>query len=285
MKVGVLKMKSLKIYQVDVFAEKVFKGNPAAVCILDEKIEAELMQAIACEMNLSETAFLIPYKGDIKSNEFQIRWFTPISEVSLCGHATLAASEVLFNHIKIPFKEILFYSKSGLLKAHNDIYGISLDFPIDDPINIPSSKYNHKELLKAMGISKCLNTFYGKETKKLVIHLESQREVLEITPNYEQMLALDMDWIRGVGVTAPMGDGYDFITRYFNPWAGVNEDPVTGSVHTLLAAYWSDILGKKELRAYQASQRGGEMILRIKENHRLAIIGKAKLVLKGELYI
>lgn len=279
-------MESIDIYQVDAFTEEVFKGNPAAVCVLDEKIKPELMQAIAYEMNLSETAFVVPKGNDLVSGkEFAIRWFTPNKEVPLCGHATLAASEVLFNYIRIPFKEILFHSKSGILRATKETQGISLDFPIDVPMDITSTKYNYKELLKAMGIIKCENIFYGKETKKLVIHLKSQKDVLDITPNYEQMIALDMDWIKGVGVTAPMEDNYDFITRYFNPWAGVNEDPVTGSVHTLLAKYWSDILEKKELIAYQASQRGGEMILRMKENQRLAIIGNAKLILRGKLYI
>jgi len=274
----------IQIFQVDTFTDKVFKGNPAAVCMLDAEINDEIMQSIALEMNLSETAFVMPDNKNVGSrNEFKIRWFTPNREVPLCGHATLAASEILFNHRKIPFDDIVFSSKSGFLRAHKDIHGISLDFPADEPIKISSSEYN--SLIKAMGILKYKNIILGRETKKLVIHLDSQKDVLEVNPNYGQMLALDMDFIKGVGVTAPMESCHDFMTRYFNPWAGVNEDPVTGSVHTLLAPYWSNILCKRELKAYQASKRGGEMILRIKENRRLEMIGKAKVVLKGELYI
>ena len=143
----------------------------------------------------------------------------------------------------------------------------------------------YSDLLKAMGILKYENIIIGKDTKKLVVHLGCQNEVLEINPNFEQMKSLNISSIKGVGVTAEAEYGHDFISRYFNPWAGVNEDPVTGSVHTLLATYWSSILNKEELKAYQASKRGGEIILRIQKNNRLALIGKSKIILSGELYI
>ncbi len=274
----------IQIYQVDAFTNKVFKGNPAAVCLLEKELEEEMMQSIAFEMNLSETAFVLQENnGKEKTNEFRIRWFTPNREVPLCGHATLAASEVLFNQLNIPFDEIVYSSKSGILKAHKDVYGISLDFPIDEAIDIPLEQFD--DLLRAMGISKYRNIFFGEETKKLVINLESVEEILQVSPNYELMTRLDIDDIKGVGITAHSGDEHDIITRYFNPWAGVNEDSVTGSVHTLLASYWSEVLGKNELKAYQASKRGGEMVLRIKENKRVEMIGEAKTILKGVMNI
>ncbi|WP_432664915.1 PhzF family phenazine biosynthesis protein [Wukongibacter baidiensis] len=272
----------IQIYQVDAFTNIAFKGNPAAVCILEKELEEEMMQAIAYEMNLSETAFVIQENnGEEKTNEFKIRWFTPNREVPLCGHATLAASEVLFNQLNIPFDEIIYRSKSGILKAQKDVYGISLDFPIDEAIDVPLEQFD--DLLKAIGISKYRNIFLGKKTKKLVIHLESVEEILQVNPNYELMTRLDIDNIKGVGVTTYSGEENDIISRYFNPWAGVNEDSVTGSVHTLLASYWSEILGKNELKAYQASKRGGSMVLRIKENKRLDMIGEAKTILRGVL--
>ncbi|WP_432409548.1 PhzF family phenazine biosynthesis protein [Wukongibacter sp. M2B1] len=275
---------SIEMYQVDAFTKEAFKGNPAIVCILEKELGDEMMQAIACEMNLSETAFIIQERNnDKKNNKFKIRWFTPNREVSLCGHATLAASEVLFNQLNIPFNEIVYVSKSGILRAHKDVYGISLDFPLDSAINIEFERFNG--LLNAMGISNYRNIFYGRETKKLVIHLESVKEILEVSPDFELMTRLDIDDIKGVGITAYSGEDHDIITRYFNPWAGVNEDSVTGSVHTLLASYWSKILIKSELRAYQASKRGGEMVLRIKENKRVEMIGQAKTILKGRLHI
>ncbi|MFZ5966416.1 MAG: PhzF family phenazine biosynthesis protein [Bacillota bacterium] len=282
MKIQKNRMEPIEIFQVDSFTKEAFRGNPAMVCILDKTIDDELMQKIAFEFSLSETAFLLP-KLDNKKNEYEIRWFTPKNEVPLCGHATLAASEVLFTYKKILFDEIIYYSKSGILKAKKDIYGISLDFPLDEPKVIISNLYD--ELVKTMGITNYENIFLGNNTKKLVIHLKNQEEVLKVQPNYEQMKKMNIEGIKGVGITSTYNEKYHFITRYFNPWAGVNEDPVTGSVHTLLASYWSNILGVKELKAYQASYRGGEMILRIKDNNRLEIIGDARIIFNGELNI
>lgn len=271
--------RAINIYQVDAFTNKLFKGNPAAVCILDKPIEDSIMQSIALELNLSETAFVLPKKNNL----FELRWFTPKKEVALCGHATLGASEVLFNEIDIGYDEIIYETKSGKLKAKKDVDGIILDFPIDEPIVDVS--LNVDNLLKAMGIFRYKKIIYGKRTKKLVLHLKNEEEVMKIKPDFEHMKKLDLKNIKGVAVTARMNEKYDFITRYFNPWVGVNEDPVTGSVHTLLASYWSDILNKKILKAYQTSQRSGEILLRLKENNRLELVGKALIVLKGEIYI
>lgn len=271
--------KIIDIYQVDAFTDEAFKGNPAAVCILDNTIEDRKMQLIASEMNLSEIAFILPKER----NTFQLRWFTPKEEVPLCGHATLAASEVLFNEIGIDNNEIIYETKSGILRANKDADGIILDFPRDEYKIYNNSDINY--LLKAMGISDYKKIIYGKGTKKLVVHLENEKEVININPDFEVMKKFHLTNIKGVGVTAQTKGKYDFITRYFNPWAGVNEDSVTGSVHTLLATYWKDILDKKILRVYQASQRSGEILLRIKENKRVELVGKALIVLKGKFFI
>lgn len=278
------KKKRIEMFHVDSFTKQWFKGNPAIVCILEELIDEDLMQKIAFEANLSETAFLIPkVKSEEKSNEYDIRWFTPKKEVSLCGHATLAASKILFDYKKIPFDEIIYHSKSGILKSKRDILGISLDFPLDEVEQISSKQYD--ELLDALGIQSYENIFVGKTTKKLVIHLNNKKEVLNLCPDFEKMKRLNTDGIKGVGITSIDDGKFHFITRYFNPWVGVNEDPVTGSVHTLLASYWFSILGIQELKSYQASYRGGEITLRIKDKKRLEIIGEARIVFGGELYL
>ena len=274
-------IRAARIFLVDAFTQKVFRGNPAMVCILDKSEDDELMQKIAFEFNLSETAFLLPKFDEInKSNEYEIRWFTPLREMPLCGHATLAASKVLFDYEKVSSDEIIFHSQSGVLKAKRDACGISMDFPLDEPEEVQPHQYD--EILKAMGVSQYEHIFLGQGTRKLVIRLKSPQEVMDIQPKFEELKKLRVDGIKGVGITSIDNKEYHFITRYFNPWAGVNEDPVTGSVHTLLAAYWSRIMGIKELKAYQASERGGELLLRIKENNRLEIVGEAKVIFRGE---
>jgi PhzF family phenazine biosynthesis protein len=277
-------MKKIKFYQVDAFTNECFKGNPAGVCVLEELIEEKYMQLIAKEMNLSETAFVQSLDGNPinQTNVFSLRWFTPKYEVDLCGHATIAASEILFNNLGIKNEQIIYETKSGRLTAHRRNKGIALDFPIDEALNINLSN----ELLETIGIKSYENAIIGKNTKKLVIHLKTEGEVLKVTPDFEKMkaLRLEMD-IKGVGITCIGNEKYDFISRYFNPWAGVNEDPVTGSVHTLLVSYWGKLLNKNELKAYQASNRGGEIILRILTDKRVELIGQAVVVLKGELLI
>lgn len=277
-------MKIIQVYQVDAFTNECFKGNPAGVCVLEEELEVRHMQLIAKEMNLSETAFVQSLEGKPinQTNIFSLRWFTPKYEVDLCGHATIATSKILFNNIGIRNEQIIYETKSGRLIAHNTNKGIALDFPIDEPLNIDLSN----DILEAIGIEIFENAIIGKNTKKLVIHLKTESEVLKLTPNFEKMKSLEfkMD-VRGIGITCIGNGKYDFISRYFNPWAGVNEDPVTGSVHTLLASYWGELLNKNEMKAYQASDRGGEIVLRILSGDRVELIGQAVVVLKGELYI
>jgi PhzF family phenazine biosynthesis protein len=274
--------KKFKMYLVDAFTSIAFRGNPAAVCLLDEPIPDQTMQAIAAEMNVSETAFVLPKTGE--GNAFSLRWFTPVMEMPLCGHPTLAASMVLFDDLLIPFDKIKYETQRGTLIAQKDPLGIVLDFPLDQPIEANFPQLD--ELLQAMGIADYKCIFLGETTKKLVIHLHSAHEVRALAPNFERMKHISVEHIKGVGVTSS-GNIFDCdcVTRYFNPWAGVNEDPVTGSVHTLLGYYWAKLLRKEEIHAYQASHRGGEMILRIRDHGRIELIGKAVITLKGEIYI
>ncbi|CVK19011.1 PhzF family phenazine biosynthesis protein [Sporomusa sphaeroides] len=277
-------MKVIPIYYVDAFTKECFTGNPAAVCVLTESIEDKYMQLIAKETNLSETAFVQPLAGQAvhQANRYSLRWFTPKCEVDLCGHATIATSKILFNRLGINGEQIIYETKSGRLTARKTDQGISLDFPIDDfsPVAVPAA------IIEAMGIESYENAIIGNNTKKLVICVKTKSDVLKLTPDFEKMKNIEFAMtVKGVGVTCSGDEDYDCISRYFNPWAGINEDPVTGSVHTVLAAYWSKLLKKSELRAYQASDRGGEMVLRILTGNRVELIGQAVVVLKGELYI
>lgn len=276
-------MKALDIYQIDAFTNECFRGNPAGLCILKEEIQEDCLCLIAREMNLSETAFVIPADGmtPADSHLFHLRWFTPKNEMPLCGHATLGAAKVLFDDIGINTKVIVFQTKSGCLYAQRHQKGITLDFPLDEPMTVdpPAS------LMKAMGIYDYENAFCGKNTNILIIHVRNEKEVAALKPNFEKMLAYSPGKVGGVGVTCEGKGQFDFKSRYFNPWVGVNEDPVTGSMHTLLAAYWGGLLDKKLMKAFQASSRGGEVTLELKEDGRVGLIGEAVIILKGSLLI
>lgn len=273
-------MNLLKIYQVDVFTDEPFKGNPAAVCILDEKIEEEKMKAIAAEMNLSETAFVLPINTE--ANIYSLRWFTPEVEVPLCGHGTIGTAKVLFDVMKIDSDEIVFETKSGKLIAKRYDDGIGIDMPLDEYEDIDLSA----DLLSSIGLGEYMDAKVGKTTRKLIIRVDSEEEILKLNPDFNKMKSLKFEEdIKGVAITTDNTNNYDFLSRYFNPWAGINEDPVTGSVHTVLGNYWGDILNKKELVAYQASARGGKLILKLKDENRLELIGESIIVLKGDMYL
>jgi PhzF family phenazine biosynthesis protein len=276
--------KAIPIYQVDAFTDEAFKGNPAAVCILQDKLKDELMAKIASEMKLSETAFTYPLgnKPLQETKAFSLRWFTPKVEVSLCGHATLATATVLFREIKVNANEIGFKTKSGNLTAKEDERGICLSFPSDNPMRIETPK----QLLRAVGVKDFSNILYGKNTKSLLIHLSSEEDVRGLTPDYGLMESTTVGMeIESVIVTAKGSHPYDFISRFFSPWIGINEDPVTGAAHTVLAPYWSRLLNKNEMRAYQASARGGELAVRLKPDNVVELIGNAIIVVKGRLMI
>ena len=258
------------IYQVDAFTSEVFGGNPAAVCILDTWLPDPMMQQIAMENNLSETAFLVR-SGDV----YEIRWFTPGVEVDLCGHATLASAFVLFTELESEATHIDFHSpRSGALSVSRESDGLlTLNFPADvmapiDPI---------PELDLAMGKEATVR-LKGKTDIMLVF--DSQDEIEALNPNFFLLKNLD---VRGVIATAP-GKEVDFVSRFFAPQSGVDEDPVTGSAHTSLTPYWAQILGKNRLTARQLSKRGGALTCELL-GERVLIAGRAILYLKGEIYI
>lgn len=264
-------------YQVDAFASKPFGGNPAVVCLMEEFPQEEVMQNIAMEMNLSETAFVVPDRAG--KDLFQLRWFTPCVEVSLCGHATLATSRVIFDRVSSEVKELSFNTKSGLLKVRQQESLLVMDFPKDHP----EEAYGQPGLLGAMGLKDVVEVRYGRKTGKLLVRVDDPKELLGLRPDFRQMLESENpNQVGGVIVTAGAWGEYDFVSRYFAPWKGVDEDPVTGSAHTLLVPYWSEVLGKTHFKAYQASRRGGELYLSLRQD-RVSIAGDAVVVVQGEL--
>lgn len=260
----------LTLYQIDAFTDHVFGGNPAAVCILDSWLKGELMQKIAQENNLAETAFVVQ-----KNSTFEIRWFTPETEVDLCGHATLAAAYVLFNYHGYTENTIRFYSsRSGKLAVEKGVEGfMTLDFPADDNASIRGVP----EIEKAIGLTP-IKTIKGK-TDYLLIY-NSQDEIEAIKPNFHLLSLLDC---RGVIVSAK-GRHADFVSRFFAPQCGIPEDPVTGSAHTTLTPYWSKVLNKTQMTAKQLSKRGGNLICEYNGN-RVKISGRAVPYLTGEIEI
>ena len=261
---------AVPLIQVDAFTDQPFAGNPAAVCILPEPRDEGWMGRVAQEMNLSETAFLSPHEGG-----YQLRWFTPTVEVDLCGHATLASAHALWElGYLAPDAPANFHTRSGLLTAGRDGDWIVLDFPAtpEQPCSVPPG------LAGALGAEP---RYVGQTRFDYLVELESEQAVRALRPNIAAMGALG---VRGVMVTARAGSGpYDFVSRYFAPGAGIDEDPVTGSTHCCLGPFWSARLGKPDLLAYQASARGGVMGVRV-ALPRVHLRGQAVTVLRGELY-
>ncbi|MEB0045032.1 MULTISPECIES: PhzF family phenazine biosynthesis protein [unclassified Pseudomonas] len=257
----------LEFYQVDAFSERPFSGNPAMVYRLDAWLADELMQKIAAEHNLSETAFVVR-----EGMGWHIRWFTPVTEVALCGHATLASAYVLFDLYKEPVERLDFISKSGPLSVSREGERLWLDFPT----LMPTAVADTQNIERVLGV-KAVEVLGA---HKLFVVLESEQAVLDCQPD---MVALaKLPW-PGAIVTAK-GTSHDFVSRYFAPAVGLNEDPVTGSAHCSLIPYWSKRLGKSSLTAYQRSARGGELFCRL-EGDRVKIGGKATLVASGTLML
>jgi PhzF family phenazine biosynthesis protein len=257
----------MKIFQVDAFTSRLYSGNPAAVVPLHEWPEDEIMQNIAMENNLAETAFFVP-DGD----NFHIRWFTPKVEVDLCGHATLATAHVLYNHLGYMRDELLFNSRSGILRVFREGKRYILDFPVDelDPAELPDG------LLASLGGREPLFCYQGK-TDYLLIY-EKQSDIESMKPDFTLMGKVKA---RGIIVSAP-GEWVDVVSRFFGPQVGINEDPVTGSAHTSLTPYWSRQLAKSEFTARQLSERGGDLICR-NRGLRVEIGGEAVTFLEGEI--
>ncbi len=258
-----------KIYQVDAFTAEVFGGNPAAVCPLDKWLSDELLQKIAMENNLAETAFYVK-----KDNVYEIRWFTPTVEVDLCGHATLAAAFVLFNNEGHVGNEINFFShRSGKLNVCKKGEYLTLNFPTD-----VFEKAELSDILTAGFNIKPKEAYKGKTDYMFVF--ENEKEIKELVPNFEKINKID---VRGVIVTAK-GNNVDFVSRFFAPQSGINEDPVTGSAHTTLTPYWSKQLNITELSAIQLSERKGYLNCKYLGD-RVEISGLAKLYLIGEIFV
>ena len=257
----------LNIYQVDAFTEKVFEGNPAAVCPLEEWVSDDVLQRIAEENNLSETAFFVP-----EDRGFKLRWFTPAAEVDLCGHATLAAAYVLYKHLGFSGPEISFRTRSGVLIVKKTEKGLSMDFPasMPEPVEAPDN----------------LVTGLGRKPQEVlaafdyIVVLESEGEIENLHPDFSKWLDLDL---RGVVATAP-GEEVDFVSRCFYPKLRVNEDPVTGSAHCELAPYWGKRLGRKNLTAKQLSKRAGLVECALVED-RVILSGNAVSYLQGHIII
>ena len=263
----------MQIVQVDAFAERAFEGNPAAVCLLTEFPSADWMQAVAREMNLSETAFLKRIEAG-----FELRWFTPEVEVDLCGHATLASAHFLWQSGELATSEdARFHTLSGLLVARRQNEWIEMDFPSEPPIESPAPT----GLLEALGASPA---FTGRNRFDWLVEVGSEAEVRSLQPDFQSLRELCE---RGVMVTSiAESEEFDFVSRFFAPAAGVDEDPVTGSAHCCLGPYWSAKLGKTELVGFQASQRGGVVRVRPQDDKaRVILAGRAVTVLRAELMI
>ncbi len=259
----------LTIYQVDAFTDKPFAGNPAAVCLLPAPRDEVWMQNVAGEMNLSETAFLHPEKDG-----WRLRWFTPAVEVALCGHATLASAHILWETHQLPSAETAhFHTRSGLLTAWRNDSGIEMDFPAKtaEPADAPAG------LAEALGVKP---VFVGRSAFDYLVEVESAATVRAMKPNFTRLGELP---VRGVIVTARSDrPEFDFVSRFFAPASGVNEDPVTGSAHCTLGPFWRAKINKSEFTAFQASTRGGIVKVRV-AGDRVFLGGQAITVLRGEL--
>ncbi len=263
----------MKIYQVDAFSARLFHGNPAAVVPCEAFPTDEVMQQIAAENNLAETAFFSPVSGGV-AGRYRLRWFTPELEMDLCGHATLASAHVLWTELGETSGTIVFDSRSGPLPVARKGDLISLDFPARP--GVPAVVTD--ALVRALG--RPPSAVY--RSRDLMCVYENKRDVHELTPDMAALARIDA---LGVIVTAP-GAGHDFVSRFFAPGAGVPEDPVTGSAHCTLVPYWAGRLGKVDLAAHQVSRRGGELFCRYDEaGGRVHIAGKATTYLRGEIRV
>jgi len=258
-----------RIFQVDAFAARRFSGNPAAVMPLDSFLADSALQAIAQENNLSETAFLVRENGD-----YRLRWFTPAAEVPICGHATLASAAVVLERLEPARNEVVFHTQSGPLTVKRAETGYVMDFP-STPSERVALPPGFADALGVVPSEVFANSF------NYMAVLESAEAVRGLVPDMAALARLDRP---GISVTAPGDGGYDFISRYFAPAKGVPEDPVTGSAHCMLTPYWANRLGKTELRAFQASRRGGEVACRL-VGDRVELKGSCVFYLEGEAEI
>lgn len=259
----------IPIFQVDAFANRRFTGNPAAVMLMDSFLEDSMLQLIAAENNLAETAFLVP-----QANDYLLRWFTPTTEVPLCGHATLASAAVVMERLESNRSRVVFHSASGPLTVSRTEKGYVMDFPA----RLPKHVETPPGIAVALGVVPIEIVTDG---FNYLVLLESAQLVRELTPDIAAIARLDRS---GVIVTAPGDNNYDFISRYFAPAKGIPEDPVTGGAHCGLAPYWAKRVNKTAFLAYQASKRGGEIVCRL-VGDRVELEGSCVFYLEGEVEI
>jgi PhzF family phenazine biosynthesis protein len=257
------------IFQLDAFATRRFAGNPAAVMPMDSFLDDAMLQAIAAENNLAETAFLVP-----EGSDYHLRWFTPLTEVPLCGHATLASAAVVMERLEPARSSVIFHTASGPLTVNRAETGYVMDFPArpSEPVSTPPGL---ADALGVVPIEAFVNAF------NYMALVESEQVLLALAPDMATLARMDRP---GVIVTTHGDEAYDFVSRYFAPAKGIPEDPVTGAAHCMLAPYWAKRLGKTVFRAFQASQRGGEMICRL-IGDRIEIEGTCVFYMEGEAEI
>jgi len=261
--------KVIKKYQIDAFTSTLFRGNPAAVCVLDKWLEDILLQQIATEHNLSETAFIIP-----KNDQYEIRWFTPTMEVKLCGHATLASAYVINKYIDTETKEITFSSLSGPLKVKLQEENLLMRFPIQKPTDT-----EYRTLFMNCFNHTPTNVYKGGEF--FIFEYETEEDIKTLKPDLSLIRLMD----NAIGIIATAkGKQTDYVCRLFAPAAGINEDPATGSIQTSLAPFWAERLNKNEMSVSQLSKRGGDIIVKL-DGHYVLIGGKVKLYSEGNIYI
>uniref|UniRef100_A0A8D2ZTA8 Phenazine biosynthesis-like protein domain containing 2 n=1 Tax=Scophthalmus maximus TaxID=52904 RepID=A0A8D2ZTA8_SCOMX len=276
-------MIEIPVFTLDAFTNLPFKGNPAAVCPLVQELNDDLYQKIAAEINLSETAFITrlnPSDSFSSGSRFRLRWFTPTTEVNLCGHATLASAAVLFQHKENVNPVLVFETKSGDLAVTKQGEGYIMDFPLNPPTQEA-----------AVGKHAVKDVYLSANTKKLMVRLADSCDRSVLTSLKVDPVALQSSErsgrVKGLILTMKGSPdcqpGYDFYSRYFAPWNGIPEDPVTGSAHTVLGSYWSEKLGKKKMLAYQCSGRGGELELEVRDDGRINIAGQTVTVLQGTI--
>jgi PhzF family phenazine biosynthesis protein len=266
----------LKTYIVNAFTEGIACGNPAGVVLLQEDLPQDFMQKIAFDINKSETAFV----RRTGHGEFSIRWFAPLTEVPICGHATLGASKVIFqNHPDL--SKIKFSYKDGTITVNQDEErNIAMLFPLDE-YKVIDIDPEFCQFFNLREVKACIQ---GVNTRKVILILDEEVDLRSVKPDYQRMKESKGKSDYGIGITK-LSKQHDFESRYFNPWYGVDEDPVTGSVHTVLANYWGRQLNKKVMTAYQNSQCPGELILSIKDEGMVEIKGKARIFIEGQIEI
>jgi PhzF family phenazine biosynthesis protein len=263
---------SMPLLHIDAFTAEAFRGNPAAVCLLDAPRADLWMQQVAAEMNLSETAFVEP-----RADGFHLRWFTPVAEVNLCGHATLATAHALWETGRLPKTEIArFHTRSGVLTAAHDGQWIELNFPVVAPEAVAPPA----GLIEGLGLAATDVRYVGRGGTDYVVEVSTEATVRGLRPDFVRLGSVEC---RGVTVTSASADeSCDFVSRFFAPKVGINEDPVTGSAHCRLVPYWSARLGRTEMQAHQVSARGGVLRVRL-DGDRVRMAGQAVTVLRGEL--